>query len=217
MTNESKIKTLSLYKNSGWKKIFAYIRFWDAPLIEVEKLIPRKGIIAELGCGDGIFSNYLAISSPSRQIIGIDIDQNRLKQADKELKNAKYIVGDIRKITIPISNAIILFHVLHHLSSFDEQKELIKTCRNRLNKGGKLIIVEIHVTANPKYWLGWFFDHMLVPIFFEKRLYSKIYYRTQEGWENLLKEAGFSAEIISLTPSKPISNIAIICRNEEKN
>ena len=214
MANKAKEETISLYIKSGWKSIFSHIRFWDAPLVEVEKLIPKKGIITELGCGDGIFSNYLAVSAPGRQVLGIDIDKNRITVADKGLKNTKYVFGDIRKITIPLSDTLILFHVLHHLGSHKEQEGLIRACKRKLKKNGVLLIVEIHMVPSFKYALGWFFDHFLVPVFFEKRLYSKIYYRTEKGWQKLLKDIGFSTHVVNLTSGKPISNIAIIGKNE---
>lgn len=209
---DAKSRTLALYKKSGVKRIFSYIRFWDAPLVELERLVPKKGIITELGCGDGILSNFLALSSPEREVIGIEIDSERLKAADRGLKNAKYIFGDIRRKEIPASDAIIISHVLHHLSSYEEQEEIIRACRKKLKKNGVLIILEIYVTASPKYALGWFFDHFLVPIFFEGRFYSGIYYRKRSEWEELLKLLGFKVKSINLTKGKPISNIAIICK-----
>jgi len=166
---EIKNKTIALYKDSGWKKFFAHIRFWDAPLTELERYIPKSGTIIELGCGDGILSNYLALSSKDRKVIGIDIDKKRIKEANKKLSNTKFVLGDIRKSEIPDADTIVISHVLHHFSSFEEQEKVINHCYKKLKKNGKLIIMEILVKNNLKYLNGWIFDHFLVPIFFEKR------------------------------------------------
>lgn len=205
-------KTINLYKNLGWKYIFSYIRFWDAPLQELEKHIPKKGTFVELGCGDGILSNFLAITSKDRKIIGIDNDKKRVKTAKRGLANTMYISGDIREIDIPQSDGIIISHVLHHLSSYKQQEDLLKICRQKIKSNGNIYILEIYKNKNFKYLLGWFFDHFLVPIFFEKKLYSKIYYRSDKEWNLLLNKIGFKTKIIDVSPNKPISNIIILCK-----
>lgn len=134
MKNKYVSQTISLYKNLGWKYLFSFIRFWDAPIVEFEKHIPQKGTFVELGCGDGILSNYLALSSKERLIMGVDSDKKRIEIAKRGLENAKYRMGDIRKIDIPNSDGIIISHVLHHLSSHKEQEDLLKICKKNLIK-----------------------------------------------------------------------------------
>lgn len=204
-------QTIALYKDQGWKKYFAYIRFWDAPLQDLEREIPKEGNITELGCGDGIFSNYMALMSTKRNVVGIDKDKKRLKIADRKLANTHYIYGDIRNIQIPPSDCIVISHVLHHLSSHEEQIDVIKACKKKLKRNGLLIIMEVHVTLSPKYLLARIFDNFLVPIFFENRLYSRIYYRKLDEWKDLLERMNFSCKIKRASVGKPISNIIIIC------
>lgn len=209
--NNYKQQTIDLYKGLGWKSLFSNIRFWDAPLVELEEYIPKEGLVTELGCGDGVLSNYIALTSNKRIVIGIDNDKKRISTANQGIKNTKYIHGDIRTIPIPKSDVIIISHVLHHLSSYQEQVAVLERCKKYLNSGGQIIILEIYIESSLKYALGWFFDHFLVPIFFEKRLYSKIYYRKKNEWKNTITSLGFDVEINNLTAGKPISNIIIIC------
>ena len=209
--NNYKQQTSDLYKDLGWKSFFSKIRFWDAPLVELERYVPKEGTITELGCGDGILSNYIALTSNKRIVLGIDNDKKRVSTANRGLKNAKYLYGDIRTTPIPKSDVIIISHVLHHLSSYNDQVEVLERCKKHLNKEGKIIILEIFIESSLKYALGWFFDHFLVPIFFEKRLYSKIYYRKKNEWKDIVTSLGFDVEINTLTAGKPISNIIIIC------
>src|SRR3990172_9299706 len=93
-------KTISLYAKSGWKKWFAKIRFWDAPFEQVEKIIPKRGVIVDLGCGEGIFTNFLALSSNQRRIVGVERDRERYMQADKGIRNVKFVLGDVLKTKI---------------------------------------------------------------------------------------------------------------------
>jgi hypothetical protein len=96
----AKDQIIKLYSNGTYTRVFSRIRFWDAPYEQVEKLIPKTGRILELGCGEGLFSNFIAVSSPSRKVQGIEIDKNRFLNAHKSIKNATFTQGDY-EITIP--------------------------------------------------------------------------------------------------------------------
>lgn len=76
---------------NGWKSIFAKLRFWYAPCREVEELIPVSGTVVDLGCGEGIFSNYIGLASKPRKVIGIEIDKNRIKVADHRISNVNFM------------------------------------------------------------------------------------------------------------------------------
>lgn len=200
-------KTVNLYPN----KTFIKIRFWDAPFIEVEKLIPREGKILDLGCGEGIFTNYLALSSRKRKIIGVELDKARIKEADKGLKNAIFINVDATKKELPNVDTVIMFHLLHHLTSYREQEELIKDVAKKITAGGKLIIVEVEIEFSYKYFLAWITDHFIVPWLFEKRLYSPVYLRNSSSWKQLVESMGFSCTIKKAEKGKPFSHVILVC------
>lgn len=205
-------QTISLYSGVGWKNLFSKIRFWDAPFIEVEKLIPKSGTILDLGCGEGIFTNYVALASSKRKIIGIELDKQRIIEADHGLKNVTFKYGDATKFDVPQVDTIIMFHLLHHLSSFKSQEDLIKKCAEKLPKRGKLIIVEVEPKFSFKYLLAFFTDHFLVPWIFEKRLHSPIYFRSREDWISLLKNNGLSCKVTSADKNKPFSHVIFNCQ-----
>lgn len=207
-------KTINYYDLEGWKKWFSKIRFWDAPFVEVEALLPKEGFIVDLGCGEGIFTNFLGLSSPSRKILGVEIDEERLSQANHSLPNVSFKYGDVTKVKLPKSDAIILVHVLHHLTSFtDQEKVLIESCR-ALKNSGKLIIVEVEPKFSLKYFVTWFTDHFLVPWLFERKLYSPIFFRASEEWIRLLKRLGFACKVIAAEKGKPFTHVIIDCTKD---
>ncbi|MBU89933.1 hypothetical protein CMO94_00195 [Candidatus Woesearchaeota archaeon] len=209
-------KTISLYSGLGWKRLFAQIRFWDAPYKQVEKMITEKGIIIDLGCGEGLFSNYLALGSKKRKIFGIEIDKNRIKYADRGLPNTHFIFGDANKVSIPIADVIVLMHILHHVDSFKKQKELINLCWSRLRKGGKLIIVEVEPKFSLKYLIAFLTDHFLVAWIFERKIYSPIHFRKKKDWLNLLSQIGFKVNSYPAHKNKPFSHIIFECNKLDK-
>ena len=207
-------KTISLYAEAGLKSIFSRIRFWDAPYFEVEALVPKKGYIVDIGCGEGIFSNFLALTSSKRKVLGVEIDKKRLAIADRGVKNVSFTSGDATKFKFKNTDAVVLFHLLHHLPSYKDQEKTLDFCYQGLKKGGKLIIVEIDVKPTFKYFLSWFTDHFLVPLLFENRFYSPIYFRKKAEWTKLLKSYGFAISTHLAEKDKPFSHIIFVCKKK---
>ncbi len=211
-SNKNVDKVMDLYNLDGFTGWFKKIRFWDAPYLEVEKFVPRRGVIVELGCGEGIFSNYMAVSSSKRKIFGVDLDRNRIKEANGGLKNVRFKHGDATRIKIPKSDAIVMFHLLHHLTSFESQEKVIRNCFKSLKKRGRLIIVEIDIKPTFKYLVSWITDHFVFSLLFEKKLYEpEIFFRAENEWVKLLKENGLKFKISYAAKGKPFSHIIFDC------
>jgi 2-polyprenyl-3-methyl-5-hydroxy-6-metoxy-1,4-benzoquinol methylase len=161
-----------------------------------------------MGCGEGINSNFLALTSDKRKIVGIEIDKKRVAIADKKIPNTSFDVGDATK-SIPKADAIIFFHVLHHFNSYTEQEKVIENCYKALKKGGKLLIVEIDPKPSLKYWTCWVFDHFFVPWVFEGRFHSNAYFRKSKDWKKLIDNKGFKCTIRPAEAGRPFSNVIL--------
>jgi len=206
-------KTLALYKNDGFSEYFSLIRIWDAPLADIERKLPKKGKIIDLGCGDGIVTNFLAIKEPGRTILGIDLNKERIKKAPKGIKNTKFIHGDILKEKLPKADAIVLTHILHHLPSKKDQEILLKKLKGNLKKDATLVITEIVEEPFLKHALTWIVDAFVVPILFDSRLYDfSFHYRKKEEWISLLRSLGFKVEAYNVHKDKPFSHTMFICK-----
>lgn len=211
MKNKAIKKTIALYSDTGWKSLFTKWKFWEEPYEELEKLIPQQCKIVDLGCGEGILANFLALSSNKRKIFGFEIAKERLSIANRNIPNTEFKSADITKLDIPSCNVIILFHVLHHLSSYKQQEEVLRKCYKSLKKGDKLLIVEVEIKPSMKYWVCWLFDHFLVPLVFEKRFYTPAFFRTSKNWKKFLNEVGFYCKIIPADAGRPFSNVILEC------
>lgn len=205
-------KVGELYKGQGFSEVFAKIRIWDAPLEMIARLVPQIGTVVDLGCGDGLFTNYLALDSAKRKVIGVEINPQRLKEAEKDIQNVKFQRGDILKTNIPAADTILLIHVLHHLSSYEQQVQLIKQCKAKLKKDGKLIIVEIIKRPLLKYVFTWVVDVLIFTILFEGKFFNlQIFYRSEKKWKEFLKSQGFSVVTQQASKGKPFSHMIFCC------
>lgn len=167
---EAKKKIINLYGGKGWPSIFTNIRVSiTAPFDALEPHIPQKGFIVDLGCGYGIFANLLGLLSPDRKILGLELNNYKLANAYKGVKNVEFRLSDITKIDIPPADCILLIHVLHHLDSYEQQEPLIRACLDKLKTGGKLIIAEVDRRPWWKFILANIADRILYR--FNKPLY----------------------------------------------
>jgi len=171
--NNVAYKVKKMYGGSAWVNFFTRVRFITGSFVQIEGLVPKKGKILDLGCGYGILSNYLALSSPQRTIIGVDTDKKKISRANFGIKNVSLNIGDATKMKLKELDCIILHVVLHHLSSRGEQKKLISDCKSMLAKNGRLLIVEVDKKPFWKWSLGRIADLVLYkgdPIYYLYRV-----------------------------------------------
>lgn len=208
--NKILYKTINLYRGSGFSEIFSQIRAWDAPFEDIDKLIPKKAEILDLGSGDGLLSNYLALSSNKRNVVGIEMNEKRVLISPKGLKNVKFKQGNILTHKLPKTDVYILAHVLHHLPSKIHQEKLLKKIAGVMQKKQKLLILEIDNKPKLKYITTWLTDAFIVPILFEQKIFNKnFYYRNRKEWYNLLDQLGFKIRIKKVHKGMPFSHVLI--------
>jgi len=209
------IEAVGLYSDSDFGELFSHIRSWDAPYSPVNRAIPKKARVVDLGSGDGLLANYLAISSGSRKVTGIEISGKRHRESKKGVKNANFIKADILKARLPAADVYILAHVLHHLPSRGDQLTILEKLSVKMKKGQKLIILEIDKKPFWKYIFSVLTDAITFPILFESKLFSlAFFYRSKKEWEKLLLNLEFRVEAKNMDCGMPFSHVLIIAKKK---
>lgn len=206
-------KTIDFYKGEGFSELFAQIRAWDAPYEPIDKIISKNAKVTDLGSGDGLLVNYLAIASSKRKVFGIELNANRAKIAFKRIKNTSFKKGDILKADIPNRDTIILAHVLHHLPGRSDQEKLLSRISRKLKKNSSLIILEIDNKPMSKYIFSWLTDAVIVPTLFEGKIFTnKFFYRKSSEWKSLLRSLNFDVKVKSIHKGMPFSHVLIYAK-----
>lgn len=191
------------------------MRFKSCPFEVIERFVPDDGFIADLGCGTGLFTNLMAIKSKMRRIIGIDIDERKIKEAAKSLHNDLNI--KFRKEDILSDNShqlpykcITILDVLCYFSD-NKKRILLKRCYDRLGIDGMLILKDIEAKLHWKF-IFTFLQEILMTKIFHFTLAEGLYFRSRSYHTALLKDIGFYVENINLSKGYPYSHILFICR-----
>jgi 2-polyprenyl-3-methyl-5-hydroxy-6-metoxy-1,4-benzoquinol methylase len=202
-------KLKRLYKRQGFVSAFMWLRWariLRAPYKEIEQLVPKNAKIVDIGCGYGFFTNFLAISGPRRQVIGIDISGERIEKAYKKLKNVEFVNSDIMHLDIQYCDVVVIIHMLHHLPSFQAQEELLRGCYQKLSPGGLIIIGEIDSVPLWKAFCSKAIDHLL---------YSgdSFHFRTCQNFKQAIEKTGFrDVQIIDCSKGIPFSHKVLVGR-----
>lgn len=107
-----------------------------------DRLLPREGVIVDLGCGYGAMSYMLSLLSNKRTILGVDYDHEKIALANNSLSKSdrvEFKCGDIREVELPQADAFVISDVLHYINS-EDQRSVIKRCIDNLRVGGILVI-----------------------------------------------------------------------------
>jgi len=172
-------------------KVYACLRFLILPVKKIDEIVPKSGTIADYGCGFGIVSCYLGLSSKKRKITGIEYDLKRVKKArliSQGIKNIKFIAGDASKTKVTPSNTHLLVDVIHHIP-YNGQIELLDNIIKSMGKNDILIVKDIDKKPFHKYLWNYLHDKIMT-------LNGKMYFRNQEWFESFFRERKMITETI---------------------
>jgi 2-polyprenyl-3-methyl-5-hydroxy-6-metoxy-1,4-benzoquinol methylase len=108
----------------------------------INKLVPRKASIIDIGCGYGYLTYILGFVSPERRILGIDYDTDKIELAGNCISktgNIDFVPADATEYAFGNADIFILSDMLHYLPEV-KQDALLEKCMTKLNAGGKIII-----------------------------------------------------------------------------
>lgn len=197
---------------SVWTQAFIWGRLQIAPFIQIAGHVPQQGRILDLGCGHGIFSNLLALDSPARQVVGVDIHAEKLVNARRtvqERDNILFVVGDVTKKPLPYSDvtAITMIDLLHHIP-YSAQQRLLQWAFNALSDNGIFLIKDVGTKPIWKLWVSYLHDTII------NRSGGNLYFIDTDTLETLLRQQGFDTTRIYFMKS-PYAHILYVCKKRK--
>ncbi|MCD4682014.1 MAG: 1-acyl-sn-glycerol-3-phosphate acyltransferase, partial [Bacteroidales bacterium] len=166
----------------------------------MNEIVPRNGIITDVGCGYGFMATMLALTSEERKITGFDYDKDKIITAQNstfDIKNLTFEHGNITAMNLPESDVFLIVDVLHYMAA-KKQTELIERCFSKLNKHGLIIIRETDTDLKRRTIGSRFSEFMSTNIGFNKAE-EKLIFVSRQFILDIVRKNGGSINIIDNT------------------
>ncbi|MDO8414400.1 MAG: methyltransferase domain-containing protein [Gallionellaceae bacterium] len=191
-------------------------------------LLPDKGKLLDLGCGQGILmalllaakQHYLAgpwspaWPTPPMQLElhGIELRAAKVHAAHHALQQSARIEhGDIRQAELPACAVVVLLDVLFYLTE-QEQNQLLQRIAAMLPPGGLLLLREADAGAGFLFFVTQWIER--IAGIWHGRLWQKLYYRDARTWLALLEQLNFTVEMQTMSGGTPFANILFVARRD---
>jgi 2-polyprenyl-6-hydroxyphenyl methylase/3-demethylubiquinone-9 3-methyltransferase len=204
-------KTLALYDDSpSAERLFVHVRAFLSDLPAVEERVPRNGQILDLGCGHGLLTNLLAQGSAERDVLGIDIDADKVEAARRTIKgqaNVRFEVVDAADVHGGPFDAITVGDVFYLIPP-EGQRSLIERCFEILAPGG--VFVWKSQVRQPRwkyaitYGQEWLMTHL------GPTSGHGLYFLDTDESLAALRDAGFQATALPLRSWRPYTDVLFI-------
>ena len=206
-------KVLALYPDlSPLEWVYIRLRFSLLGIADLERYLPQEGRIVDLGCGYGYFSNVLAVTSIRREVLGVDLDANRIEKARRSIgkrSGINFLQQEISGWSIPTCEGIAMVDLLHYFPS-PVQDELLDRCYCSLAPGGKLLLREVDVRPRLKFWFNYLHEWLLTRINFTQSNTRGLFFRSSEEISRVLRYLGFVIALVKEEKITPYSDYVIV-------
>jgi 2-polyprenyl-3-methyl-5-hydroxy-6-metoxy-1,4-benzoquinol methylase len=159
-----------------------------------------------------MLSNFLALKSPDRRVLGIDLNRERIEVAKRSSKGhpeVSFQLGDVRDFQGIPFDAVVMTDVLHHISD-DNVRVLLGVMRSCLSDSSILVVLDVDRTPFRKFYTTYLIDRLL-------NLTRSLHYRSRDLLMRLLGQSGFWVHhVVPAGQDLPLSDVIYLCRKGEK-
>ena len=191
-----------------WSRLYVRLRRLIVPFGVIEGCIPRKCTVVDIGCGFGVFANFVASRSGHRDVVGIDLAGKRISAAKKNYggtPNLSFVCADITRTDIPKADVITLVDVLHHVPSRERQQDLLGSCFAALSGGGAIIVKDVDTRPRWKYCWNRVHDYVMTGG-------GPVLYLGRDDVRAALARAGFRMERVLQIGNYPYAHVLYVGR-----
>lgn len=129
---------------------------YAAWLEEIDRLLPDRGTVLDLGCGSGV-PVARALAAAGHRVTGIDISEAQIRRARNQVPEAEFVRVDATAARFDDASfdAVVALYSLIHVPTA-EQPPLLRSIARWLRPGGRLLATTGHSawTGTEEDWLG---------------------------------------------------------------
>lgn len=188
-------------------------------------LLPDRGDLLDLGCGQGILLSLLRAAKEQYQAgvwprdwpppplnlssRGIELSGRRVRAARLALGDVRVDQGDLRALDLPPCSVITILDVLFYLTR-EEQQRLLDKAAAALEPGGLLLVRETDAGGGFAFAMSWWSERFASAL--RGNFRQREHYRSAVEWTAELENRGFSVDVQPMSEGTPFSNFLFVAR-----
>lgn len=191
-------------------RLFVRIRLLLSNLYQLEHYVPKQGIILDIGCGHGVLSNLLAIASPERQVLGIDIDAKKIALAQRTIgnrRNIQFEVGDAAFLPSRSYHAVTIADVMYLIPP-DTQRTILASIASALEPKG-ILIWKTH-SHQPRWKYGVTYAQEWLMTKLGPTQGDGIFFMDTQESLQAIRTAGLNPTVVPMPSRRPYSDILFV-------
>lgn len=185
---------IRLYRDQSFScRSYLRVRRVLVPLAAIERHLPERGRILDVGCGFGLLANFVAMRSPARTVWGIDMAARRIdvaRRASGALPNVRFESADVRSLDARGFDAVMLIDVLHYFPP-SSQAEIVAACRRALVPAGTLVCRDAVRERGARFWWNWLHEALMVGSGLTATHDRRLHFLRFAELNGMIEQAGF--------------------------
>jgi 2-polyprenyl-3-methyl-5-hydroxy-6-metoxy-1,4-benzoquinol methylase len=178
----------------------------------IEQHVPTTGTIVDIGCGYGFFSNLMAVRSAGRDVLGIDIEPEKIGHARASIggrPNIDFALADAFDFPYPPCDAITILDITY-LMPEEEQRRLLEVCKLNLKPGGKLVWKTQETRPRWKYAFMYAQELAGSLVGMTSSGQKSFHFMSRPEAMRAMEEAGFSVKVVEMPTRLPYCEVLFI-------
>lgn len=191
-------------------------------------LIPPGARVLDIGCGQGLLASLLRACGEMRaggewptawpaapaeaRVTGIELmerDVARARAALGDAEDARFVCGDMRSVSFPASDAVVILDVLHYVTHA-EQEAVLKRVHEALAPGGRLLLRVGDAGARRGFAISQWVDRVVTRM--RGHTVPPVYGRPLPEWIAQLRALGMHVEPRPMSEGTPFANVLLVAQ-----
>ena len=189
-------------------------------------ILPDKGTIVDCGCGQGLMLALIASArnrdgrtwrsadgeqGPPCKLYGIEKRRRSVHIARRALgREATILHGDLRVTSLPRSDALLAFDVMH-LIPWADQDELLVQMKDAIAPGGWLVLRDADASGGWRFRAVHLWNWLVHTL--HGRWQPQFFFRTADEWRERLERLGFEVHTEPMGTGTPFANVVFYARH----